>query len=257
MATVILSPHLDDAVLSCWHLLTQPGDVTVINIFAGAPSRNTTAWWDQYTGATDSAERVRERIAEDRRSLALAGRTPVNLDFLDDQYRETEQLLAPVTAEIARLLVPGAHIYAPGAFASHPDHVLVRAAALELRTEGSPVTLYADLPHATVHGWPTWVRRTDSHAAKDLAAGFWDRSLAATGISPQAMTPLVHGLEAGAYARKLAAMRAYGTQVQALAEVVGRPLSDPETFGYEVVWTLPSVARASPARAADDSLPRP
>jgi LmbE family N-acetylglucosaminyl deacetylase len=256
MVTAILSPHLDDAVLSCWHLLTEPRDVTVINVFAGVPSRKAAAWWDQHTGAIDSAERMRERIAEDRRSLALAGRAPVNLDFLDDQYRDTEQALAPVTAQIARSLIPGAHVYAPGAFAGHPDHLLVRAAALELRREGFPVTLYADLPHATVHGWPTWVRRSNNSAAKDLAAGFWDRSLAATGISPLAMTPLVHGLEADAYARKLAAMRAYGTQAQALADVLGRPLSDPDTFGYEVVWALPQAATVSRARAGNDAMRR-
>ena len=45
------------------------------------------AWWDRYTGATNSLERVRERIEEDRRALALAGRTAVYLDLLDAQYR--------------------------------------------------------------------------------------------------------------------------------------------------------------------------
>jgi hypothetical protein len=38
MSAVILSPHLDDAVLSCWHLLTGPGEVEVINVFAGVPA---------------------------------------------------------------------------------------------------------------------------------------------------------------------------------------------------------------------------
>ena len=66
MTTVILSPHLDDAVLSCWHVLTQPGEVVVITVFAGVPTGLTApAWWDRYTGATDSGERVRERIEED------------------------------------------------------------------------------------------------------------------------------------------------------------------------------------------------
>ena len=101
MAVAILSPHLDDAVLSCWHVLTQPGEVVVINVFAGAPEgRDTVAWWDRYTGATDSRDRVRERAKEDRTALSLAGRTAVNLDLLDEQYRDAEQPLAPVTAEL-------------------------------------------------------------------------------------------------------------------------------------------------------------
>src|SRR5437764_70469 len=75
MPDVILSPHLDDAVLSCWHLLTQVGEVAVINVFAGVPTElGGPAWWDEYTGASDSAERVRERIEEDRTALAVPGR---------------------------------------------------------------------------------------------------------------------------------------------------------------------------------------
>lgn len=104
MVTVILSPHLDDAVLSCWHVLTQPGEVAVINVFAGVPANaDGRAWWDRYTGATDSAQRVRDRVEEDRRALALAGRGAVNLELLDDQYRHGEQPLAPVTARLKRL----------------------------------------------------------------------------------------------------------------------------------------------------------
>ena len=39
--------------------------------------------------------------------------------------------------------------------------VLARAAGLELRNRGFPVSLYADLPHATRHGWPAWVTGAD------------------------------------------------------------------------------------------------
>ncbi len=35
--TIILSPHFDDAVLSCWHLLAGAGAVLVVNVFAGEP----------------------------------------------------------------------------------------------------------------------------------------------------------------------------------------------------------------------------
>src|SRR5437764_15405533 len=101
MPDVILSPHLDDAVLSCWHLLTQVGEVAVINVFAGVPTElGGPAWWDEYTGASDSAERVRERIEEDRTALAVAGRTAVNLGFLDEQYRSEEQPLPSPTQKI-------------------------------------------------------------------------------------------------------------------------------------------------------------
>jgi hypothetical protein len=247
--TVILSPHLDDAVLSCWHVLTEPGEVIVINVFAGVPDGlGEPAWWDRYTGATDSAERVRERVEEDRRALALAGRAGANLSLLDQQYREAELPLAQLTAQIEQLLTPSAHIYAPAAFANHADHALVRAAALKLRTNGFAVSLYADLPHAMVYGWPAWVARRAS-GSRDLAAAMWERSLAATGLAPREMTPLVYALDPAAQAGKLEAVRTYRTQLQGLVELAGRPLADRETLGYEVDWALPAVAKASRAAA--------
>jgi hypothetical protein len=240
MPAVILSPHLDDAVLSCWHLLDHPGEVAVINVFAGVPTElREPAWWDQYTGAANSAERVRERIEEDRKALAVCGRTAVNLEFLDDQYREQEQPLAPLIEQIEPLLTPGARIFAPAAFADHTDHALVRATALELRAAGFAVSLYADLPHATLHGWPTWV--TGVRASKDLAGARWEHVLAGT----EALAPTVCRLDDEQYARKVSAVRMYGTQIEALEEFMGRPLVDPETLGYEVAWPT-----ASPAHAA-------
>ena len=249
MAIVILSPHLDDAVLSCWHVLAEPAELLVINVFAGVPTVLTApAWWDEYTGATDSAERVRERIEEDRRALALAGRTAVNLDFLDEQYRDGEQPLDALTDEIGRRLPRGALVYAPAAIGSHGDHALVRAAALALRADGFVVSLYADLPHAHVHGWPAWVTSSRTPAPKDLVGAAWEHALAGAG----AMTPTPRALGPEARSRKLEAVAMYGTQVDALAEFVGRPLSDPEALGYEVTW-----ATAVPARAATHAAHRP
>jgi hypothetical protein len=242
MPAVILSPHLDDAVLSCWHVLTQPGEVVVVNVFAGVPPELAApAWWDEYTGATSSAERVRERIEEDRRALAVAGRTAVNLGFLDEQYRREDQLLAPLTEQIEQLLDRRARIYAPAAFANHTDHALVRAAALALRAGGFDVSLYADLPHAMIRGGPAWVSQKSGPTSRDLASALWARVLAPT----DAAGPTVHHLDAAAHADKLAAVGMYGTQLQALEDLVGRSLADPEVLGYEVVWPT-----APPAHAA-------
>ena len=84
----VLSPHFDDAVLSCWHVLSAPGPVVVVNVFAGAPPSGwPLGWWDQRTGATDSAARAREREREDDAALGVAGRSPINLDLLEAQYR--------------------------------------------------------------------------------------------------------------------------------------------------------------------------
>jgi LmbE family N-acetylglucosaminyl deacetylase len=241
MAVVILSPHLDDAVLSCWQVLAEPGEVVVINVFAGVPTQlDAPGWWDDYTGAADSGQRVRERIEEDRRALDLAGRTAVNLSFLDEQYRDRGLPVALITKEVEPLLAPRARISAPAALANHTDHALVRGVALQLRDAGFAVSLYADLPHAAQHGWPSWVTGKRRAVPRDLAAASWDHILAGTG----ARAPTVHALSAEACARKLAAVRMYRTQLQALEELAGRPLTDRETLGYEVAW-----ATASPAAA--------
>lgn len=250
MSTVILSPHLDDAVLSCWHVLTQPGEVTVVNVFAGIPTGlEEPAWWDRYTGAADSGERVRERIEEDRRALSLAGRIPVNLDILDEQYRDG-QPPPSLTGRLREVIEPGAIVYAPATFADHADHRLVGAAALELRAQECAVFLYADLPHANVRGWPEWVTGTSHPASKDLVGAFWDHCLAGTGIPPHDLTPKVHDLDAEAYARKVEAVRMYTTQVAALTEYAGRPLSDHEALGYEVFWAIASLTRAADRAAS-------
>jgi len=147
---VVLSPHLDDAVLSCWHLLGGGRDVSVVNVFTGSPDSPGDYWWDQLTGATDSVVRMRERIDEDRQALSLAGLRPVNLGFLDHQYRPDGEPTAAVVERLRAQIPAGATVYAPAALSEHPDHMIVRSAALELAGEGFDVRLYADLPHDSI-----------------------------------------------------------------------------------------------------------
>ncbi len=241
--SVILSPHFDDAVLSCWHLLAGAGEVLVVNVFAGEPPVGTLGWWDRLAGAGESASAVRVRIAEDRRALALAGRAPVNLPFLDSQYCEAEQAPAEILEALRGVLVGGARIYAPASLGDHHrDHTAVRAAALALHAEGAEVTLYADLPHATVLGWPRWVLDGGSSSGADPAAEDWASQLEATGLPPGRMAVATHRLPAEDYARKLEAVLAYTSQRRPLEHTFGSSLEDPRLLGFEVEWRLPLLA---------------
>lgn len=243
MITAVLSPHLDDAVLSCWHLLAGPGDVTVINIFAGSPPAGTAPpWWDRLTGAADPVARMRERVREDARALGRAGRAAVNLGFLDEQYRDGEQAVTPLVEELRRRLEPGARVCAPAALGDHPDHALVRAAALELWRGGAAVALYADVPHAIPQGWPAWVVG-DTSRRDDPTAAAWERALGATGIAPAELTSTVNMLDAAAHAAKLEAAAIYGTQLAGLVAYGFQPLTEGDALRYEVLWTLPSAVR--------------
>ncbi|MFI5004630.1 MAG: PIG-L family deacetylase [Solirubrobacterales bacterium] len=236
--TVILSPHFDDAVLSCWHVLAGAGEVLVVNVFAGEPPAGARGWWDRLAGATDSAAAVRTRIEEDRQALALAGRASVNLPFLDSQYRQADQAPGEIVEALRGVLVAGARVYAPASLGDHHrDHTAVLAAALALHAEGADVALYADLPHATVCGWPRWVL-DGSSSGTDPADERWASQLQASGLPVERMVAAAHRLGAEDHAGKLEAVRTYRSQIAPLQEVFGSSLEDPQLLGFEVDWRL-------------------
>jgi hypothetical protein len=242
MATVILSPHFDDAVLSCWQVLEAGGEVTVVNVFtASPPSGRPSAWWDRLTGARDSIARMAERRAEDEAALALAGCGAVSLGLLDDQYRAAGIEAGVVLERLRGALAPGSSLYAPAAMDEHRDHVLVRDAALSLAGEGWPLVLYADLPHATGAGWPSWVTGVRKRPAPGPDA-IWDRALDAAGLALERLTACVRPLEPAARARKLEAVDCYRTQRQALDRLSFAPLADPRALAWEVYWQVPPSA---------------
>ena len=227
----ILSPHMDDAALSCFHLLVGDEDVRVVNVFAGVPrGEREPGWWDALTGATCPAERLAERVAEDRDALGALGLEPRYLAFVDAQYRRRAPAVGRVLAAIA------GHsegvVYAPAGLSGHPDHLLVRDAALALRAGGAEVRLYADLPHAAVFGWPGWV--TGAAETRYLRTErMWTTWLAGAGLRLERMGAHTHALN-GVLEAKHRVVAAYRTQATALEQIM-----TPDTLRYEVVWTLP------------------
>jgi LmbE family N-acetylglucosaminyl deacetylase len=246
MASLILSPHFDDAVLSCWRVLEAGGEVTVVNVFtASPPSGRPSAWWDRLTGARDSIARMAERRAEDQAALALAGCEALSLGLLDDQYRTADIETGKVLERLRGALAPGSELYAPAAMDEHRDHVLVRDAALSLAGEGWPLVLYADLPHATGAGWPSWVSGMRKRPGSDPDA-IWDRALDGAGLALEELTAYVRPLEPAARARKLAAVDCYRTQREALDRFSFAPLADPRALAWEVYWRVPPSAVRDP-----------
>ncbi len=239
---VILSPHFDDAVLSCWHVLASAREVLVVNVFAGEPPAGTLGSWDRLAGATDSAAAVRRRMEEDRRALAFAGRAAVNLPFLDGQYREAGQTPGEIVEALHGVVVGGTRIYAPASLGDHHrDHTAVRDAALALRADGAEVAMYADLPHATVLGWPRWVPNGGSATGTDPVSERWARQLEGTNVPVKRMVANAHRLSVGDHAAKLKAVLTYRSQVAPLEHVFGCSLQDPQLLAFEVEWRLPLI----------------
>lgn len=236
--TTVLSPHPDDAVLSLWHVLAGDGDVQVVNLFTGAPSGHPVSYWDRLTGVdSEPGDRVAERLEEDRLALGVAGRTSLNLALLDAQYRNGTRPLGDLIDELADLLPDDELVLAPAAIALHEDHVLTRAAALDLRSHGYRVALYADLPHAALFGWPAAI--TGDHESPYVRAdAYWEHMTEGSGVRLADLKPEVAALGAEERARKMEAVRCYSTQVPALEQVFCI-LSRPQVLAYEVIWPLP------------------
>jgi hypothetical protein len=233
---LLLSPHLDDAVLDCWSLLTGPADVRVVNVFAGVPPPGPRGHFERLAGARDSAAHMRRRIREDEEALARAGRSPVNLGFhaLAHRRGRPEPSFAQVDAALSAHVAAASCVYAPaGLGESHPDHELTRCYALALGRQVMPVRLYADLPYCAVYGWPSWVTGEDPDPHLDVDA-YWSAS--AGGGRCAAATAEIVRLTAPAAAAKLAAMRVYRSEFSVLDRGPIRQLSNPAIHGFEVFW---------------------
>ena len=241
---LLLSPHLDDAVLDCWSLLASDRDLRVVNLFTGVPAAGRLAQWDAITGARDSAERVRARVAEDALALGRAGRSPLNLPFLDAQYRRPPPAPSLDELDLALSSVVGSasRVHVPAGLGGHPDHLLARRYGRMLLRAGLPVSAYAELPYCVLHGWPAWVDGREPDPHRDVDA-FWLSFLKGLPELPSLRAARVERLDDGAASAKLAAMACYETQLPCLDYAASGVLADPAIHRFEVSWELVRPAR--------------
>lgn len=143
----ILSPHPDDAVLSCFSSIKCSR--IVITIFDGVDPDGGLGWWDQHSGAESPAQVRARRLAEDREALALAGsETTVALGYPDRQYRRAALRRAEMIGRIQPLCAGATCLLAPSAVGGHPDHVACRWLGMRVASRlGIPVRLYGDIPY--------------------------------------------------------------------------------------------------------------
>lgn len=176
---VYLSPHFDDAVLSCGgaiHRQARAGEsVVVVTICAGPPpvgdlsemARGFHARWG------NPADVWATRDAENRSALRRIGAAPAELRLADAIYRgqpdgwlyataaelfgavhrEDAGLVRQIAAAVER--VAGARrsrIRAPLGVGGHVDHQLTCAAAMRLQRQGWAVEFYEDYPYVQSAG---------------------------------------------------------------------------------------------------------
>lgn len=95
----ILSPHLDDAVLSCGQLIKELSDrsnMTVINIFTkahhGPYTLSAKKYLSQCGKYSDAEKLYKDRIKEDKKALNMLGvKNIINLDLTDALFRKSRQ----------------------------------------------------------------------------------------------------------------------------------------------------------------------
>lgn len=201
----VVSPHLDDAVLSCGRLLAASADPVAFTIFGGTPPGPGFAAheWDLGTTGHEAADdAVAVRRDEDRAATALLGAAHrwTSWSQYHDPQPTGDQLLAALDALAAdRPDAPRAVVVPLGIM--HDDHVAVSDAArryvLEHRGNGVAYYVYADVPYFTEY--PAMV--TDRLAR-------WQRDLPLEAVElPQASAS--HRLEAvDAYATQMPMLRA-------------------------------------------------
>lgn len=167
---VFISPHLDDAALSCGGLisdLTARGVACLnITVTAGIPDiTRSSSLIDEIQNQwqlNDPAEAVKLRRAEDINAMRLLGCQPIHLNFLDAIYRSSQDdefyyqsiydpihpdesgLAEEIARSIAVHLKPDDLVILPQAIAGHVDHEIVKNSAVFLENKRF---YYLDVPY--------------------------------------------------------------------------------------------------------------
>jgi LmbE family N-acetylglucosaminyl deacetylase len=179
---VILSPHNDDAILSCGSLIAElvgKTDITVINIFTKAHDKAYTlsakTFMKNSNNFSDAMALYKERVKEDKEVFAHLKIKPVDLGLEEALFRrkETKGLFGNVLPELehvyptyrwhitkaiaandpaiknlkeklSKYTKKNTIVFAPYGIGNHADHRIVRMIAEDLF---SNLILYSDFPY--------------------------------------------------------------------------------------------------------------
>lgn len=171
MRWIYISPHFDDAILSCggliWEQAQKGNPVEIWTVCAGdalpGPLSLFAMGCHLQWGIESAAELVAARRLENQEAAALVGAETVDFSIPDCIYRRspTAELLYPedvfvpihsfeknldveIASALASELQPDDIIVSPLALGGHLDHVLTRLAAEHW---GRKISYYADIPY--------------------------------------------------------------------------------------------------------------
>ncbi|MCX6752274.1 MAG: PIG-L family deacetylase [Candidatus Nomurabacteria bacterium] len=160
--TIILSPHLDDAVLSLGGLIAKKEtNILVATFFTKKPTEIMHTYWDKISGFKDSDEAMLARTKENENALSPFKVIIKNYDHLDSQYREKnkdKEIEEKISKDIENLIKTYQNrellIYGPatfGAAITHPDHQIIHDAFMDVfkkyKTQNAHFFIYEDFPY--------------------------------------------------------------------------------------------------------------
>lgn len=207
MRWIFISPHFDDAALSCggliWEQSRKGMPVEIWTVCAGDPPpglpSTQAAAIHQDWGFTSAEQAVASRRLENQTAAAILGAELVDFSIPDCIYRRSasgelfypEDVFVPIHAEEKDLAPDIAHalnselqpedvVVSPLAVGGHIDHQLVRLAAEHL---SRPIYYYSDIPYLLTNP-ENLVPATlgldhSSHPVSALGLEAWQKSIAA------------------------------------------------------------------------------
>lgn len=145
---LVVSPHLDDAVLSVGQVIGAQLDVTVMTIFGGMPSSSDmlTAY-DKACGFGSSREAVLVRRREEMRAMNVLGSESVVHDFPDHQYGVDVEEMREEIRDCIRVVARESDVVLVPLGISHPDHLIVAAESLEAVRGHGAAFVYEEQPY--------------------------------------------------------------------------------------------------------------
>ncbi len=178
---VVVSPHPDDAVLSCGQFLARHPGATVVTVYCGTPERypDPPNRWSVLSGFRASDDSVAIRRDEDRRAMGRLGATPVHLDFVETDLQPNEPVAT--AADVADVLGPVLHDVDPTLVLvplglANPEHVTTHDATLQVRAEwegnGPAWIAYQDVAYHQIPGILAW------RISKLFRSGLWPTPVA-------------------------------------------------------------------------------
>jgi LmbE family N-acetylglucosaminyl deacetylase len=229
---MVVSPHLDDAILSLGASIgraTGSGrHVTVLTVFAGHPDSGLLAGgWDRRGGFATEGEASKARRLEDEQACRELGAESSWLSFSEADYRQTldgDSIWSAVKGAVTDARPED--VLLPGFPLTNPDHAWVTELLVERGLPCSRLGLYAEQPYRF------WARH--EHARSNADAG-----TTATGLPVEWVSA---GRNLREMWRKRHAIAAYRSQIRLLGmsrrHTLNRMLLDETLRGGEAIRWL-------------------